>query len=169
MDSKQWDQLGGCWVIHGGGAVDVTCTRDRNKKSGWVLNNNVNRADRLGCELWEKEKSPEELQDFFIKVWLIYNIVLVSGVQQNYSVMCMYTYILGFPSGASGKESACQCRRWKRHGFNLWVKKIPWKMAWQPIPVFLSGESHGQRSLEGNSPRGCKQLDMTERLSTHSN
>ena len=65
---KQWDQLGGCWIIHGGGAVDVTCTRDRNNKSGWVLNNNVNRADRLGCELWEKEKSPGELQDFFIKV-----------------------------------------------------------------------------------------------------
>ena len=53
----------------------------------------------------------------------------------------------GFPGGASGKESTCQCRRHKRHGFDPWVRKIPWRRAWQPTPVFLPGESHGQRSL----------------------
>jgi len=48
-------------------------------------------------------------------------------------------------------------------GFNLWVGKIPWRRAWQPIPIFLPGESHGQRSLAGcNGPRGHKELDMTE-------
>ena len=49
--------------------------------------------------------------------------------------------IRGFPGGASGKESACQYRRWKRHGFNPWVGKISWRRAWQPTPVFLPGES----------------------------
>ena len=39
-------------------------------------------------------------------------------------------------------------------------------MAWQPIPVFLSGESYAQTSLVGYSPWGCKELDMTEQLST---
>ena len=34
--------------------------------------------------------------------------------------------------------------------------------AWQPTPVFLPGESHGQRSLAGCSPRGRKESDMTE-------
>ena len=34
--------------------------------------------------------------------------------------------------------------------------------AWQPILVFIPGESHGQRSLEGYSPRGRKELDMTQ-------
>ena len=58
----------------------------------------------------------------------------------------------GFLSGASGKEPACQCRRHKRPGFCLWVGKIPWGRAWQPTPVFLPGESHGQRSLEGYGP-----------------
>ena len=38
----------------------------------------------------------------------------------------------------------------------------PWRRAWQPTPVFLPGESHGQRSLVGYSPRGHKELDMTE-------
>ena len=46
-----------------------------------------------------------------------------------------------------GKEPACQCRRHKRCGFDLWVGKIPWRRAWQPTAVFLPGESHGQRSL----------------------
>ena len=56
---------------------------------------------------------------------------------------------LGFPGGASGKEPACQCRICKRFRFDSWVRKIPWSRAWQPTPVFLPGESHGQRSLEG--------------------
>ena len=41
-------------------------------------------------------------------------------------------------------------------------RKIPWRRAWQPTPVFLAGESHGQRSLAGYSPWGCKESDMTE-------
>ena len=41
--------------------------------------------------------------------------------------------------------------------------KILWGRAWQPTPVFLSGEFHGQRSLVGYSPWGHKELDLTER------
>ena len=54
--------------------------------------------------------------------------------------------LLGLPRGASGKESACQCRRHKRHRFDPWVGKIPWKMKWQPAPLFLPGKFHGQRA-----------------------
>jgi len=46
--------------------------------------------------------------------------------------------------------------------FSHWVRKIPWRRAWQPTPIFLPGESHGQRSLVGYSPLGCKESDMTE-------
>ena len=45
---------------------------------------------------------------------------------------------------------------------SYWVGKIPWRRAWQPTPVSLPGESHGQRSLVGYSPWGCKELDVTE-------
>ena len=38
----------------------------------------------------------------------------------------------------------------KRHKFDIWIRKIPWRRAWQPTPVFLPGESHGQRSLVGS-------------------
>ena len=52
-----------------------------------------------------------------------------------------YIPFMGFPGGASGKEPACQCRRHKRHGFDPWVGKIPWRRAWQPTPVFWPGDS----------------------------
>ena len=56
----------------------------------------------------------------------------------------------GFPGGTRGKEPASQCRR---HRFDPWVRKIPWRRSRQPTPVFLPGESHGQRSpLVGYSP-----------------
>ena len=55
----------------------------------------------------------------------------------------------GFPGGTSGKEAACRCRRCRRHGFDPWVRKIYRMRAWQPTPVFMPGESHGQRSQPG--------------------
>ena len=74
----------------------------------------------------------------------------------------MCTYNQGFPDGVSGKEPSCQCRRHKRRRFDPWVRKILWRRAWQPTPVFLPGESHGQRSLVSYCPKGCKESDMTE-------
>ena len=62
----------------------------------------------------------------------------------------------------SGKEPTCQCRRPKRHRFDPWVRKLPWRRAWQLTPVFSPGESHGHRSLEGYYSYGCKELDTTE-------
>ena len=59
----------------------------------------------------------------------------------------------------SGKESACQCRR---YGFNPWVRKIPWRRAWQSTAVFMPREFHGQRSLASYSPWDHK--DTTEWL-----
>ena len=64
-----------------------------------------------------------------------------------------------FPVGASGKEPACQCRR---HRFDPWVGKIPWRRAWEPTPVFLLGESHRQTNPVGNSPWGRKKSGTTE-------
>ena len=43
-----------------------------------------------------------------------------------------------------------QCRKYRSHRSNLLVRKIPWRRAWQPTPIFLPGESQGQRSLVGS-------------------
>ena len=55
------------------------------------------------------------------------------------------------PSGTNGQDPACRCRRHKRCGWvqsDPWIGKIPWRRAWQPTPVFLPGESHGQRTWQ---------------------
>ena len=70
--------------------------------------------------------------------------------------------VMGFPGSASGKEPACQCRRHQRWWFNPWVRKILWRRAWQSTPVFLPGESHGQRSLAGYSPYYLKEQGAVE-------
>ena len=62
------------------------------------------------------------------------------------------------PRWLDGKESASKC---KRRRFDPLVKTL-WRRKWQPAPVFMPGESHGQRSLVGYSPWGYKESDMTE-------
>ena len=54
----------------------------------------------------------------------------------------------------------------KESGFDSWGQKIPWRREQLPTLVFWPGEFHGQRSLAGCTPRGCKELDTTEQLST---
>jgi len=63
------------------------------------------------------------------------------------------------PAGASravlvGKNPPASIRRRYRRGFHPWVGKLPWRRPWQLTPVFLPGESHGQKSLRGYSPWG---------------
>ena len=72
-----------------------------------------------------------------------------------------YNKVPIFPGGSAGKEPTYQSRRHKRLGFNPWVWKIPWR-TWQPTPVFLPGESYGQRSLVGYSPWCYKGSYMTD-------
>jgi len=69
---------------------------------------------------------------------------------------------MGLPRWLNGERIHLKCRRHRTHGFNLWVRMIPWRRAWQPSPIFLLEESHGQRSLEGYIPWGCKESDMSE-------
>ena len=62
----------------------------------------------------------------------------------------------------SPEEPIHQCTRHKKCSFSPCIGKIPWRRARQPTPGLLPGESHGQRSLAGYSPWGCKELDTTE-------
>jgi len=69
--------------------------------------------------------------------------------------MCAVTLRQGFLGGISGKEASYQCHRSNRCKFNPWVRKIPWRRAWQPTSVFLPEEYYEQRSLVGYSPQSC--------------
>ena len=61
------------------------------------------------------------------------------------------------------QERIClQCRSHRKLRSDSWMGKIPWRRKWQPSPVFLPGEFHGQRSVVGYSPWGCTESDRTE-------
>ena len=88
------------------------------------------------------------------KVW----VVRYSDLQNSYKLCFLHP---GQPFKAS------LILLWWRCRFNPWVGKIPWRREWQPSPVFLPEESHGQRSLVSYIVhRGHKELDTTEQL-TH--
>ena len=79
---------------------------------------------------------------YFIYFWVFLNSCII----------CLLAWWL------SSKESACQCRR---PGFDPWVRKIPLRRELATHSNILVWESHGQRSLAGYSPWGCKESDMT--------
>ena len=76
---------------------------------------------------------------------------------------------IGFPRCHQQERTHLPMQETKENaGFSPWVRKIPWSRAWQPSPVFLPGEFHGQRSLVGYSPQSqswtwLKQLSMHAR------
>ena len=94
---------------------------------------------KSGCEQLQTLHMNSFRQDYFsisIKIkgwkaqWVLTRESLASPMESK-----------GFPGDARGKEPTCQCKRCKTCGFNSWVKKIPWRRAWQPTPVFLPGKS----------------------------
>ena len=68
------------------------------------------------------------------------------------SCVCVYPWSNPTPKAyqVAKWKSACQFRRYKRHGFSPQVRKILWSSKWQPISVFLPGKFHGERSLVGS-------------------
>ena len=69
---------------------------------------------------------------------------------------------LGLPRWLSGKKFACNAGDIMRYGFDPCVGKVPWRRAWKPTPVFLPGESYGQRNPVGCNSWGHKEPDKTE-------
>ena len=73
--------------------------------------------------------------------------------------------IVTFPNRSGGRV-CLQCRLRGRLGFDPWVGMVLWGRKWQTTPVFLPGESHGQRSLVDSSPWGRKESATNEYTST---
>ena len=114
-----------------------------------------------------------------IEVESLSHVALVSGVQQSELVILFhivfpyrllqniecssrcYTEVLvgGSPRGPAVKNSSAMQETRRRHGFNPWVRKIPWRRAWQPTPDSCLGNP-----LDRGTPWGCKELDTTEWL-----
>ena len=101
--------------------------------------------------VWKRVKKQKHIKCTFL------NFILSLRFPHFY--FCQFICInKGNPGDSDSKRICLQCRR---HGFDFWVRKIPWRRKWQPTPV-LPEEFYGQRSLVGYSPWGHKQSDMTE-------
>ena len=94
-------------------------------------------------------------------IWKTGHILCLPAPSSVFALHC--GNVMGLPQWLSRSRTHLQCRRCR---FNPWVRKISWKRAWQPTPVFLPGESHGQRSLVGFGPWRHKESDTLKWLST---
>ena len=110
----------------------------------------------LYCRIWaqafppRRRSNPEEMKRCTIHVFFQLPCWGWKHSMNLYAMyLCLPTWKRGFPCWFSGKESACQCRRL---GFNPWIRKSLWRRKWQRTPVFLTGESHGERILAGYRP-----------------
>ena len=101
-----------------------------------------------------------------LSLWLLENHWSATG-QWAYNYVCTLLKVFAFPLQLLASLVAQMVNYlpiMQRPGFDPWVGKIPWRKEWQPTPVFLPGESHGQRNLASYSPWGHKESDMTEWL-----
>ena len=78
----------------------------------------------------------------------------------EYLYLVLLNIYFGIYIGSYGNSALCSLG--DQGLFDPCVMKIPWRRKWQPTPVFLPGEFHGQRSLVGYSPWGQKESGMTE-------
>ena len=97
-------------------------------------------------------------KDFFLSEEILNaNVLLLLSFKSSF-IEASFTYhgihpfcqdhaVVGFPRGSGVKNPPAVRESGRSHGFDPWVGKIPWRRQWQPTPVFLPGESHGQRSL----------------------
>ena len=108
-------------------------------------------AERAGGQTWGSA-TPQCQVPQEVSLWLFTLSIVTSASQGALEVK-------NLPANAGDTRDV--------DGFDSWVRKIPWKRAWQLTLVFLSGKSHGQRSLVDNSPQGCKESDTTEQPSAH--
>ena len=112
---------------------------------------------------WERNIPPNNLKTFQISRSIKENVFCVTGsfsvkrmtavghLRLDYRSIYIWLSLSRLPRWHSGKEFFCQYRRCRKHGFNPWVKKMPWSGKWKPTPVLLPGKFHGQRAWHTTS------------------
>ena len=101
------------------------------------------------------------------KAWWKYAYSITNWITTNqvFESLFLYNVDIGLPRWLSGKESTASAGDNRRHEFNLWVRKVPWRRRkWQPIPGFLPGKSRQWRSLEDYSSWGHRRVAFVTKL-----
>ena len=91
--------------------------------------------------------------------------LVIAAFNQCHQPSMIWQQMMGSPGGSAYKESACSTGDTGDADSTSEFRRSSWRRKWQPTPVFLPGEPHGQRSLAAYSPKGCKESDTIEQLS----
>ena len=100
--------------------------------------------------------------------WFFPGHFLRASVLDLWLLRALQHLFYDFPADSVIKNPPAVQETCRRHGFDPWVRKLPWWRKWQSIPIFLPGKSHEQRSLMGCSPQGHTGSDVTEQLNSSS-
>ena len=90
----------------------------------------------------------------------------LSSIYYLLTFWCWLFWLMSFSSDAVGKESTCQCRRWKRDRFSPWLRKSPWTRKWQPTRFYYLENSKDRKAWRA-TVHGVTKSPMIERLSMH--
>ena len=121
--------------------LNKACTTRKDSESEWLAKDNP-----PGCPFPIKSLTlSAHVSPRTIHFWVL-DKSPVSGLGRGPPSCNTFTLYqnIGLPWWLSQCSIHLQC---KRPGFDPWVGKFPWRRAWQPTPVFLPGESHGQSSV----------------------
>ena len=102
------------------------------------------------------------LRTIYLTVWGVKQCEVESSF---YYFMCVSAHIWGFPDGLV--IICLQSKRHRKQGFDYWVRKIPWRRAWQPTPVFLPGEPMDRGTQLATVHRDTQSQTRLKRLSKH--
>ena len=135
MFNKDQEELKKKQMVKNSKITEIKNTLERINSKITEVEEQINELEDRIKEITTKEQNKEKrmiridesLRDLWVNI--IHTSIRIIEVPEEEKV---YQKIRrnGFPTGTFGKESACQCRRCKRHSFNPWVEKIPWKEAW---------------------------------------
>ena len=132
----------------------LLCTGSHKRKSRFQLTQSPLLGTGLPCTHgWGRPETLEATQNSVYHIHLYLLQLVTSGIifiilLLALHLLCLY-YLFVTISDVKWLPKRHQCRKSKRLRFNPWVGKIPWRRAWQPMSIFLPGESHEQRSLAG--------------------
>ena len=156
----------GCfWAISAAGVSGITINFNSNKST----HTEVNTFQTSACCAWGAHSSSKS--KIIVDYPLLLTTCSIPPSQQLFQLfyfrdIIMVVLTISTWQRALGVNILLRCNVHSEELTNCKGIYISWRRAWQPTPVFLLGESHGQRSLVGYGPRGCKESDTTAGLST---
>ena len=108
-----------------------------------------------------------EFRGLTFYIFSLISILIYPSIYSSFPFWCLRGILRGFPGGTSGENPPCQLRRHRRHKCNSWGRKIPWRRAQKPIPVFFLENATDRGAWRTVVNRVAKSQTWLKQLSMH--